>query len=96
MPHISATDLTTDYGKFILEPLEKGYGQTIGNALRRVLLSSIQGAAVSAVGGLATCGCMARRTSHTPAPTSTISTIAAAIQLPVDDCLRMSFPVVVC
>src|SRR6185436_18514105 len=49
MPHISSLDLTTDYGKFILEPLEKGYGQTIGNALRRVLLSSIQGAAVSAV-----------------------------------------------
>jgi len=49
MPHISPIDLTADYGKFILEPLEKGYGQTIGNALRRVLLSSIQGAAVSAV-----------------------------------------------
>lgn len=49
MPHISQLDLTTDFGKFVLEPLEKGYGQTIGNALRRVLLSSIQGAAVSAV-----------------------------------------------
>ncbi len=49
MPHISTLDLDLEYGKFILEPLEKGYGQTIGNALRRVLLSSIQGAAVSAV-----------------------------------------------
>lgn len=49
MPHISTLDLSLEYGKFILEPLEKGYGQTIGNALRRVLLSSIQGAAVSAV-----------------------------------------------
>jgi DNA-directed RNA polymerase subunit alpha len=49
MPHISTLDLSTEFGKFILEPLEKGYGQTIGNALRRVLLSSIQGAAVSAV-----------------------------------------------
>src|SRR5215212_5280020 len=49
MPHISTLDLSQEYGKFILEPLEKGYGQTIGNALRRVLLSSIQGAAVSAV-----------------------------------------------
>src|SRR6476619_2641992 len=49
MPHISTLDLNIEYGKFILEPLEKGYGQTIGNALRRVLLSSIQGAAVSAV-----------------------------------------------
>src|SRR6185503_2375371 len=49
MPHISTLELSQEVGKFILEPLEKGYGQTIGNALRRVLLSSIQGAAVSAV-----------------------------------------------
>src|SRR5215212_9606917 len=49
MPHISTLDLSQEYGKFVLEPLERGYGQTIGNALRRVLLSSIQGAAVSAV-----------------------------------------------
>lgn len=49
MPHITALELSSDYGKFILEPLERGYGQTIGNALRRVLLSSIQGAAVSAI-----------------------------------------------
>jgi hypothetical protein len=46
-------------------------------------------------GGLASSGCMARRTSNTPAPIRTITTIAAAIQLPVDACLRMSFPVVV-
>ncbi|MFK4763281.1 DNA-directed RNA polymerase subunit alpha [Desulfobaculum sp. SPO524] len=37
------------YGKFICEPLERGFGTTIGNALRRVLLSSLQGAAVVAV-----------------------------------------------
>jgi DNA-directed RNA polymerase subunit alpha len=37
------------YGKFVIEPLERGYGTTIGNALRRVLLSSIQGAAVTRV-----------------------------------------------
>jgi DNA-directed RNA polymerase subunit alpha len=49
MPHISTLDLQTEYGKFVLEPLERGYGQTIGNALRRVLLSSIQGAAISAI-----------------------------------------------
>src|SRR5687768_12764520 len=49
MPHITPLDLNTEYGKFILEPLERGYGQTIGNALRRVMLSSIQGAAVAAV-----------------------------------------------
>src|SRR5580698_1537010 len=49
MPHISTLDLQQEYGKFVLEPLERGYGQTIGNALRRVLLSSIQGAAVCAI-----------------------------------------------
>ena len=42
-------NLRPDYGKFIAEPLERGFGTTIGNSLRRVLLSSIQGAAVIAV-----------------------------------------------
>ena len=37
------------YGKFVLEPLERGFGPTLGNALRRVLLSSLQGAAITAV-----------------------------------------------
>ncbi|TCK05145.1 DNA-directed RNA polymerase subunit alpha [Phorcysia thermohydrogeniphila] len=40
---------TDTYGRFVVEPLEKGYGITIGNALRRVLLSSIEGAAPTAV-----------------------------------------------
>lgn len=39
----------SDYGEFIIEPLEPGYGHTIGNALRRVLLTSIPGAAVTSV-----------------------------------------------
>ena len=39
--------LTGSYGKFIAEPFERGYGHTIGNALRRVLLSSLKGAAVT-------------------------------------------------
>jgi DNA-directed RNA polymerase subunit alpha len=37
------------YGKFVIEPLERGFGMTLGNALRRVLLSSLQGAAITAV-----------------------------------------------
>ncbi len=37
------------YGKFIIEPLEKGYGQTLGNSLRRVLLTSLEGAAIQTV-----------------------------------------------
>jgi DNA-directed RNA polymerase subunit alpha len=49
MPVIQTLELNTDYAKFVLEPLERGYGQTIGNALRRVLLSSIQGAAVMGI-----------------------------------------------
>ena len=38
-----------DYGEFIIEPLETGFGHTLGNALRRVLLTSIPGAAVTSV-----------------------------------------------
>lgn len=41
--------LTATYGKFYAEPLERGYGTTIGNSLRRILLSSLQGAAITAV-----------------------------------------------
>jgi DNA-directed RNA polymerase subunit alpha len=40
---------TTGYGKFVIEPLERGFGITLGNSLRRVLLSSLQGAAITAV-----------------------------------------------
>src|SRR5205085_577519 len=40
------TDL---YGKFVAEPFERGYGHTVGNSLRRILLSSLEGAAVTAV-----------------------------------------------
>jgi len=41
--------LTDTYGKFVAEPFERGFGTTLGNSLRRVLLSSLQGAAVTAV-----------------------------------------------
>jgi len=40
---------TDSYGKFVIEPLERGFGLTLGNALRRVLLSSLQGAGITAV-----------------------------------------------
>jgi len=42
--------LTREYGQFYAEPFERGYGRTIGNSLRRILLSSIQGAAVTSYG----------------------------------------------
>src|SRR5881628_1803878 len=41
--------LTPNYGRFIAQPFERGFGTTIGNALRRVLLSSIEGAAITAI-----------------------------------------------
>jgi DNA-directed RNA polymerase subunit alpha len=44
-----AGTLTNEYGRFLIEPFERGFGHTIGNGLRRVLLSSIEGAAVTAV-----------------------------------------------
>jgi DNA-directed RNA polymerase subunit alpha len=46
---VDSATLTGTYGKFVAEPLERGYGITLGNSLRRVLLSSLQGAAISAV-----------------------------------------------
>ncbi|MBQ9553134.1 MAG: DNA-directed RNA polymerase subunit alpha [Clostridia bacterium] len=50
-PRIEATEFSGsgDYGKFVLEPLERGYGTTIGNSLRRVLLSSLPGYAITSV-----------------------------------------------
>ncbi|MEK7679080.1 MAG: DNA-directed RNA polymerase subunit alpha, partial [Deltaproteobacteria bacterium] len=41
--------LTSTYGKFVAEPLERGFGITLGNALRRVLISALQGAAITSV-----------------------------------------------
>ena len=40
---------TDDYGRFVAEPFEVGYARTIGNGLRRVLLSSIEGAAITSI-----------------------------------------------
>ncbi len=49
MPKIERDAEARNYGKFIISPLERGYGVTVGNALRRVLLSSLDGAAVSSI-----------------------------------------------
>lgn len=46
---VESETLKSNYGKFIARPLERGYGQTLGNSLRRVLLSSLQGAGIVAV-----------------------------------------------
>ncbi|MBC61675.1 MAG: DNA-directed RNA polymerase subunit alpha, partial [Zetaproteobacteria bacterium] len=46
---VEAVKLTENYGKFLAKPLEKGFGVTLGNSIRRVLLSSINGAAFVAV-----------------------------------------------
>jgi len=49
MPKIEREAEARNYGKFVISPLERGYGVTVGNALRRVLLSSLEGAAVSSI-----------------------------------------------
>ena len=51
MPKIEMTEESEDgkYGKFVVEPLERGYGLTLGNSLRRIMLSSLVGTAVSSV-----------------------------------------------
>ena len=50
-PRIETAELTEDgkYGKFVVEPLERGFGNTLGNSLRRVLLSSLEGCAVTSI-----------------------------------------------
>ncbi len=50
-PNIEIVEISEDkkYGKFVVEPLERGYGTTLGNSLRRIMLSSLPGAAVSQV-----------------------------------------------
>src|SRR5512137_3189843 len=49
MPKIEREAEARNYGKFVISPLEPGYGVTLGNSLRRVLLSSLEGAAVTSV-----------------------------------------------
>ena len=41
--------LTSTYGKFVAEPFERGFGVTVGNSLRRILLSSLEGSAVTQI-----------------------------------------------
>ena len=50
-PKIDTVEIQDDkrYGRFVVEPLERGYGMTLGNSLRRILLSSLPGAAVVSV-----------------------------------------------
>src|SRR6187431_1323577 len=48
-PAIQTLEHSDTYGKFVVEPLERGYGVTLGNALRRVLLSSLPGAAITSI-----------------------------------------------
>ena len=48
-PNIHKVEETDSYGKFVVEPLERGYGTTLGNSLRRVLLASLPGAAITSI-----------------------------------------------
>ena len=66
------TKSTETYGKFIVRPLERGFGTTIGNSLRRILLSSLQGAAVTSIKieGVLHEFCLHSRASSRTSPTS--------------------------
>lgn len=48
-PNIHKVEETDSYGKFVVEPLKRGYGTTLGNSLRRVLLASLPGAAITSI-----------------------------------------------
>ena len=50
-PRVECVEMREEdhYGRFVVEPLERGYGTTLGNSLRRILLSSLPGAAVSSI-----------------------------------------------
>lgn len=49
LPKVEGENISRNYAKFIISPLESGYGVTLGNALRRVLLTSLEGAAISSI-----------------------------------------------
>ena len=50
-PNIEIAEMSDDhkYGRFVVEPLERGYGTTLGNSLRRIMLSSLPGTAVTKI-----------------------------------------------
>ena len=48
-PKITVEEVDENIARFVMEPLERGYGQTLGNSMRRVLLSSLDGAAATAI-----------------------------------------------
>lgn len=49
LPKIESNAMSQHYGRFVISPLERGYGTTVGNSLRRVLLSSLPGAAITSI-----------------------------------------------
>jgi DNA-directed RNA polymerase subunit alpha len=49
MPKIESTAMSAEYGRFIIGPLERGYGTTLGNSLRRILISSLPGSAITSL-----------------------------------------------
>jgi DNA-directed RNA polymerase subunit alpha len=49
LPKIESDAQARNYGRFVIGPMESGYGITVGNALRRVLLSSLEGAAITSI-----------------------------------------------
>ena len=68
--HIECVEMAANnkYGKFVIEPLERGFGHTLGNALRRVLINSLPGAAVTSVTSTCAPSALARSTTWRKRP----------------------------
>jgi len=81
-PDIETVELKSDgkYGKFVLAPLERGYGVTLGNSLRRVLLSSLPGVAVTAVRFQGTAGTVHHELSTIPGVKEDVTEIVLSIK----------------
>lgn len=76
--------LTSTFGRFVTEPFERGFGTTVGNSLRRILLSSIEGAAVSKINSLEV-----RKGTHKTRVTHEFSTLAGVLEDVVDIVLNV-------
>ena len=92
-PSIEVVQISDDkkYGRFVVEPLERGYGITLGNSLRRIMLSSLPGAAVSQVKRISRVS-QSRMTASPTNPRLPLLTMRARVLcvLPISRSIRIS------
>ena len=89
---VDRSTLTDTYGRFVAEPFERGFGITIGNALRRVLLASIRGAAITAIALFALGGPLAAAAQNLSIAAFSGKWIGSAIS---ESAVSVTFPVTV-